>query len=216
MGTDGTTKTSSVIVTNVSSLSPGTCYGCNGSLPLDGPTNICSGTTANYSMGYTSTPVTWSLSSSTYATLTVGPIANTASIHTTSTNQSVTLTATLAGCSTSYHKTILLGPVVTIKDSATSTCSNGNYQKWVLNADPSTGGTNYNWSVEFLNTGGDIYIYNKQSPQTFVDVKGSGGVKLTWTDACGNPQSDGVTIYSMFQPPFNWTFFSKQLVCFCV
>ena len=57
-------------------------------------------------------------------------------------------------------------------------------------------GTNYNWSVDFLNTGGDIYIYNNTSPQTFVDVKGSGGVKLTWTDACGNPQSDGVTIYS--------------------
>lgn len=196
LGINGTTKTSSSVVTNVSSLSPGTCYGCDGSLPLSGPSNICSGTTANYSMGFTSTPVTWSLSSSTYATLTVGPIANTASVHTTSTNQSVTLTATLAGCSTPYHTSILLGPIVTIKDSATPTCTSGNYQTWILDAVPSTGGTNYYWSIDHLNTGGDIFINNPPSPQTFVDVKGSGGVKLSWIDACGNPQSNVVTIYS--------------------
>ncbi|MGN6604537.1 MAG: hypothetical protein ACTHK8_18910 [Ginsengibacter sp.] len=31
-----------------------------------------------------------------------------------------------------------------------------------------------------------------------------------------NAIEEEISFYDVFQPPFNWTFFSKQLVCFCV
>lgn len=38
-------------------------------------------------------------------------------------------------------------------------------------------------------------INNPNSSTTFVDVSGGGTLNLTYTDACGNNLSDGVTIY---------------------
>lgn len=112
LGIDGTVK-NSIVINSTIPASAGTCYTtCQSSTGgISGPAYICSSSTGQYTVGFTSTPVTWSISSTPDATLTVGPVANYASITTNSNvlNGSATLTATLTGCATPFTKTILLG-----------------------------------------------------------------------------------------------------------
>lgn len=79
-------------------------------------------------------------------------------------------------------------------------CSNG-FQTWFLNATPTSNATNWLWSIGTLGTNSQINISTPNSPSTFVSVKGGGAVRLTYTDACGTPRQDGITVYSTC-PPF--------------
>ncbi len=85
-------------------------------------------------------------------------------------------------------------PTVSIT-SNTSSCF-GTYQTWSLSAEPTSYGSNWQWTVDYLDPGSDIYIDNPNSPFTNVDVSGLGTVRLTYTGLCGAAQTDGVTVYS--------------------
>jgi hypothetical protein len=112
----------------------------------------------------------------------------------------VTLNASITNaCSTtpiSLTKNISVGfAPVTLNSSQTGSC-NGSYQTWSLSADPASHATNWNWTVSYLGSNSDIYIYQPYSSSTFADVKGGGTIKLAYTDVCGNNKTDGVTVYS--------------------
>ncbi|MBS1576926.1 MAG: T9SS type A sorting domain-containing protein [Bacteroidetes bacterium] len=74
-------------------------------------------------------------------------------------------------------------------------CSNG-IQTWFLSATPNmTPNSNWNWTVDNLNSG--INIQSPHSQSTYATVSKGGGVSVTYTDACGETsQRNGVTIYS--------------------
>jgi len=73
---------------------------------------------------------------------------------------------------------------------------------------PSNFGSNWNWTVGYLSSGSQIYIDNPNSSSTFVDVSSGGTLNLTYTDACGNNLSDGVTIYSSCHSGYTATNFT--------
>lgn len=115
-------------------------------------------------------------------------------------NGAVTITAAITNaCSIlPFTKPINAGaPPITITATNLGTCSNGGYQSWQLKVNESANGTNWRWTVDRLNTTtSDIYIDQPSSTVTFVDVKGGGVVKLTYTDLCGVVQTRTVTVYS--------------------
>jgi hypothetical protein len=176
-------------------------------MSIAGPTYIC--TNATYSVinkpsGITST--LWSSSNPSVATINTSGVASKVS------NGSVYIYANLfgsSGCSTK----ISIGSIpvgitrATLNATATPTC-NGTYQTWSVSAVPSNFGSNWYWTVGHLNPNSQIYIYSPNSPTTFADVSGGGAVNLTYTDACGNNLSDGVTIYSTCHSGYVATNFS--------
>lgn len=101
------------------------------------------------------------------------------------------------GCTTTLSNTTIPVGVtpININSSQTPSC-NGSFQTWVLSAVPSNFGSNWNWTVGSLGTNSQIYIYSPCSPNTNVNVSGGGTVNLTYTDACGNNLSNGITVYS--------------------
>jgi hypothetical protein len=82
---------------------------------------------------------------------------------------------------------------------------NGTYQTWYLSANPTSNGSNWQWTVDYLSPGSDIYIDNPNSPFTYVDVSGGGVVRLTYTDLCGATRQDGVTVYSNCENGYAYT-----------
>ena len=112
---------------------------------------------------------------------------------------SVVLNATITttcGTQISLSKNIAVGfAPVTLSGSPTVSC-NGSYQTWSLSATPAANANNWYWSVDHLNLNSDIYISQPYASSTFADVKGGGVIKLTYTDVCGNNESNSVTVYS--------------------
>jgi Pregnancy-associated plasma protein-A/Secretion system C-terminal sorting domain len=106
---------------------------------------------------------------------------------------------TIRATAGNYISEITVNNGVTII-STTNGCVGG-YQQWFLNATPSTAGSNWNWSVNFLGTNSQITISSPSSPSTWVSVKGGGTVRLNYTDVCGAARQDGLTVYSGC-PPF--------------
>lgn len=87
----------------------------------------------------------------------------------------------------------------------TSMGCSGEYQYWSLSADPANG-SNWSWTVNYVGSNSQINIWSPSSPTTTVSVKGGGAVRLNYTDACGNPRQDGVTVWSSCYPYYrNWT-----------
>jgi hypothetical protein len=112
----------------------------------------------------------------------------------------VTLTATISNAcgSTSLvlNKNVSVGfAPITLSSTPTGSCS-GAYETWYESVNPYTNGSNWHWTVDYLGNNSDIYINNPYTSSTYVDVKGGGTLKLTYTDVCGNNDSDGVTLYS--------------------
>ena len=173
----------------------GAIYNSLNTMSVSGPSYICSSgtyTVISKPNGITST--LWSSINPLVATISTSGVASKVS------NGSVYIYANMygsLGCSTTLSTgNIPVGITrATVKDSATPSCS-GTYQTWVLSAVPSNFGTNWNWTIGYLGTNSQIYIYNPTSSTTFADVSGGGSVNLTYTDACGNNFSDGGTIYS--------------------
>lgn len=122
----------------------------------------------------------------------------------------VILYASIAtGCETiNISKNIYVGEaIISVKDSATPSC-NGSTQTWSLSVNPSSWGSNWYWTVSYLGTNAQIYIYSPTSSTTLADVTGGGQVSLSYTDACGNNHSTGVTIYSMCHSGYGATNFT--------
>jgi hypothetical protein len=113
------------------------------------------------------------------------------------------------GCGTiNISKNIYVGEaIISVKDSATPGC-NGSTQTWSLSANPASWGSNWYWTASYLGTGAQIYIYSPNSSTTLADVTGGGQVSLSYTDACGNNHSTGVTIYSMCHSGYGATNFT--------
>jgi hypothetical protein len=84
---------------------------------------------------------------------------------------------------------------ITLNSTQTGSC-NGLYQTWALSANPAVNASNWHWSVDYLGSNADIYIYQPNASSTFADVKGGGTIKLTYTDVCGNNKSNSATVYS--------------------
>ncbi|MEO8823910.1 MAG: M4 family metallopeptidase [Ginsengibacter sp.] len=103
---------------------------------------------------------------------------------------------TACGTQISISKNIAVGfAPVTLTSSPTGSC-NGSYQTWSLSGTPAINANNWHWTVDYLGSNSDIYISQPYASSTFADVKGGGTIKLTYTDVCGNNESDGVTVYS--------------------
>lgn len=100
-------------------------------------------------------------------------------------------------------KTISVGGGISITSS--SNYCNGTYQTWSLSANPSSNGSNWQWTVDYLSPGSDIYIDNPNSSFTYVNVSGNGVVKLSYTDFCGANRTDGVTVYSNCENGYAYT-----------
>src|SRR5665213_2788787 len=164
-------------------------------MKISGPSYICTSgtyTVINTPSGITST--LWSTSNPLVATINTSGVASKVS------NGSIYVYANMTGSSTctTTPSTISI-PVgitrATLNASATPSC-NGSIQTWVLSAVPGNFGSNWDWTVGYLGTNSQIYILSPYSSTTNVDVSGGGTVNLTYTDACGNPLSDGATVYS--------------------
>lgn len=113
-------------------------------------------------------------------------------------NGTFTLTANIVsscGNATVSRQITVGSPSITITSTHDSYCS-GTYQTWSLSAEPTSSGSNWQWTVDYLSQGSDIFIFNPNSPFTYVDVSGGGTVRLTYTDLCGVTRTDGVTVYS--------------------
>ena len=185
----------------------GAVYNSLNVMSVSGPSYICTSgtyTVINKPAGINST--LWSISDPSVATINGSGVATKVS------NGSVYIYANMtgsSGCSTKLStSTIPVGITrATLNASATSSC-NGTYQTWNLSAVPSSFGSNWYWTVGYLGTNSQIYIYNPNSSSTFVDVSGGGTVNLTYTDACGNNLSDGVTIYSSCHSGYTATNFT--------
>lgn len=159
---------------------------------INGANQICSSET--YSVSFcnpTNATVTWSISPFNIATVdqngTVTKMGN----------GIATLTATVNFCGNQpiiRTKTISVGSPITISTSDRG--CNGEYQQLYVTVDPITNGSNWNWYVDYLGFESEIYIDNPTSPGTYMSVKGMGTVRLTYTDACGSAQLDGLTLYS--------------------
>lgn len=164
---------------------------------ISGPNYFCS-TTQEYSLVGGSVPpgvnVFWESSNNSIAT--VAPIGNGSSATVTKVaNGNVTITASISGCF-SASKAITVGsPAISIT-ATPSSCSGSEYQQWNLVNNTPNNGTNWNWSVSYLNPNSDIVIYSPSSPSTWISVKGGGTVRLNYTDLCGGSKQDGLTVYS--------------------
>ncbi|MGI8583764.1 MAG: T9SS type A sorting domain-containing protein [Chitinophagaceae bacterium] len=168
---------------------------CNLQIAGDGP--VC--TPSQFSVPVTVSPtttVTWSAAPAGLVQFSCNTCAQTTVTQTG--NGTVTLTANITsncGNFTVTRGNIVVGaPSVSIS-SRSGYCS-GTYQTWFLSAEPTSYGTNWQWYVDYLSEGSDIYIDNPNSPFTNVDVSGFGTVRLTYTDLCGAVRTDGVTVYS--------------------
>jgi len=138
-------------------------------------------------------PVTWTTSSPNIISLT--PSGNNVIVNKVGLGQAI-LTASI-GNGISSSITVYTQGQSSISSSSIGGCQ-GSYQTWYLNATPvpNAPATNWNWSVS-NNAHGSFYIYNRSSPQTYIDVSGGGGINLTYTDACGQTSPlNGVTVYS--------------------
>lgn len=173
---------------------------CSGGIvSISGPTKLCTGS-QTYSLTGISTPndvvVNWSVSPSGYASIT--PNGTQATLTRTG-NGTVTLTAQIssASCNSSLTETIAVqvgAPTVSL--NGTSGSCYGTSQDWTLSANPSSDGTNWNWSTGYVGSGSSIYIYSPNSSSTLISVTGGGIVNLNYTDNCGNPESNSITVYS--------------------
>jgi Zn-dependent metalloprotease len=185
----------------------GAVYNSLNAMKISGPSYIC--TSGSYNVINEPTGITstlWSTSNTSVATINGSGAASKVS------NGSVYIYANMtgsSGCSTTLSTVSI--PVgitrATLNASATPSC-NGTYQTWNLSAVPSNFGTNWNWTVGYLGTNSQIYILSPNSSTTNVDVSGGGTVNLTYTDACGNNLSDGVTIYSSCHSGYTATNFT--------
>jgi hypothetical protein len=97
---------------------------------------------------------------------------------------------------TANKSSILVGsPSIAITNTPSGSC-NGTKQTYLVVANPSSGGTNWHWTAGTLTPGSIIYIYSPTASSTFVDVTGGGPLNLSYTDLCGNLQTNGITVYS--------------------
>lgn len=86
-------------------------------------------------------------------------------------------------------------------------CS-GNTQRWNITTTPLSYGSNWHWTVDHLSINSQINISSPYSASTNVDVTGGGTIKLTYTDACGATETNGLTVYSSCNTGYGATNFT--------
>ena len=166
-----------------------------GEFKISGPGSICSSVLASYSMSTTGA-ITWSVSPD----LSIVSGNGTPQI-TVRSNGSTTANSFIQGSVPSLCGAFIVKlPLAAIGYAGlTSTLNgacNGAVQTWSLNATANiSNATNWLWTVDNPATL-TCYFSQANSSQTFADVKGGGGVTVSFTDACGVKHTNGVTIYS--------------------
>ena len=173
---------------------------------ITGPARVCAGTTANYSINAPAgSTVNWAVSPAGIVTP-PNPATGLSTTLNKVADGTCTLTANVStnGCaSTPFAITLSTASPSTssvITWTRSSSCSNG-FQTWNLTAD-NTRGSNWLWSVGSLSVNSQILIFNPNGSQTLADVKGSGAIKLNYTDICGVATQDGITVFTTCPPSF--------------
>ena len=185
--------------TNVSNL-----ISLPASLSITGSSAFCTGS-QQYTLTLNGTTpagstVSWEINPG-YGT--ISPTGNPATV-TASGRGFATITAKVnGGCDglLTVSKVVSIGAPVGITSTMQAGCNAG-FQNWLLTANPSTNGSNWNWTVSYVGTNSQINIYSPNSSSTYIGVKGGGTVRLNYTDACGVARTDGVTVYSTCPPSF--------------
>lgn len=182
---------------NGTNYSAGTASVTLAPFSISGPAYFC-GSSAAYSIANLgcSATITWSVSNS---NVQLSCTSCNQTTLTKVTNGPVTLTASISnacGVSTTITKNITVGaPPITFTSNNNYPCS-GTYQTWLLSIDTPANGSNWYWYVDYLSEGGDVYIDNPYGSFTYIDVSGTAGIRLSYTDLCGVAKQDGVTVYS--------------------
>jgi len=166
--------------------------------PISGRDQLCTSDTysiPNLPVGGT---VNWSVSPANIVSLTN---SNNIATVTPQGSGTVTLTATVTSfCGVNnISKQVVIGgqPTITSINYYQNGPCYGGSQTWYLQATPSSAGaTNWHWYVDNFSSG-TFYIQSPNSQNTYITVRGGGGVSVTYTDQCGNTSArTGVTIYS--------------------
>ncbi|PUZ24714.1 hypothetical protein DCC81_10215 [Chitinophaga parva] len=135
--------------------------------------------------------VTWSLNTTSYASLAASGNAVTL----TKTAQGpMVLTASLPYCITA-SKSVSTQPLMNLSSAMNGSC-NGSYQDWLISASPNMPLSNYVWTAQPSGTNSSINIYNPSGSSSYVSVRGGGGITITAKDACNENVQDGVTVYA--------------------
>jgi Subtilase family/Secretion system C-terminal sorting domain len=168
---------------------------------ISGDNTVCTTTSNPYTLSNLSgiASVAWSATPSGVAQIN-SPSSNSTTL-TKLAQGTINLSALVTnGCGVNQNftasKTVAIGgPVVGITYSPSGTC-HGSVQTWSLASNPSSNGSNWNWTVGVLGNNSSIHIYSPTSPTTLADVTGGGTVNLSYTDLCGLREQNGVTLFS--------------------
>lgn len=169
---------------------------------ISGPSSFCTSPSPAFSVSNipAGNTITWSATPSGIAT--PNSPNNTSTTFNKGSNGIATMQVVIPnGCGAGNSVTITKpnvtvgGPPVGITASLNGGCT-GAVQRWLVSATPSSYGSNWHWTVDYLGAGASIYIYSPTAASTYVDVTGGGTLKLTYTDLCGGTQTNGVTVYS--------------------
>ncbi len=167
----------------------------NVNLAISGSASLC--TSQQYQIN-TTLPITWTASPPGYVNFSCTTCVSTIATRANNARGNIVITAAVnSGCAAGRFasKAVAVGSPVAISYTRSTTCSNG-YQTWYLNANPSTNGSNWVWTVGNVSSGSVINIYNSNSNAPQVNVKGFGAVRVNYIDQCGTTQQDGITVYS--------------------
>ncbi len=173
------------------------CSGLCDNITISGNPGLCDPGTYSIS-GFSGTATyTWSASPSGIVNITPVGDGSQATISK-SQNGNTTVSATInssCGSSITVSLPIVVGPpVITKIDYHTSGGCYGAYQTWLLSATANTAVSSWLWKVDNP-VNNNWNIYSPYSSQTYVDVKGGGGISVYATNACGTGKN-GVTIWS--------------------
>ncbi|HYF30496.1 MAG TPA: T9SS type A sorting domain-containing protein [Chitinophagaceae bacterium] len=160
-----------------------------------GSTYVCGGGTGSFAVkSISGATYSWTWSSNLSGVS--GSTTNQVTIQATGTGLAwveVTITTPCSGISaTRRHEFVIGAPYATIDYYQSGGC-NGTWRTWFLGADASKGS---NWYWYAPTNPSNFNIHSPYSASTYVGVTGGGAVKVNYTDLCGLPRTDGVTIWS--------------------
>jgi hypothetical protein len=170
----------------------------NNNITITGPSNICTNTatyTLNNAPSGAGITITWGSSPVGIVNVAPAPDGRSASV-TRITNGQVTIRATINSTSCGSllvgSSNVFVGNPDISASASPGSCNNG-YQTWSLSAYALGPVTTWRWTKE--DPSSDILIFNPTSQNARADVRGSGDVLVTATNACGTT-IDFVTISS--------------------
>jgi Zn-dependent metalloprotease len=173
---------------------------------ISGPDAFCSSAVYSLNNPPASASINWTITPSGVASLISS--GNSVTVNKTG-GGDATLKATIDGCASvsAFTKSISTVAKVVSVTSEYNGCYNG-YAAWRVTATPNfTGASNWHWTVDNPSSG-SWYIDQPNSSSTWVEVKGGGGITVTYQSPCGGTsQTNGTTIYSSCGSTFSATMY---------